>query len=239
MAPRSTPRIGSLRTSTRGLVAIRRPSIAFCWLPPLSEAIGSSRAGHLDLGRAGQTSAVDAAAWPVQPGRTAPGALRQDTVTLSITESGAKMPSVLRSRGRKAMSDRAASRARADRARQPVHDACRRAAPEGRRRIQEKPPGRGPPRPPTPTISPAWRLEIEGRSASLQGEVRGSWTPGFGTSGALRSVSAPPRLVSSRDDISSSSDLGQNCAACKRLRRSVRSGAPSRGRRVCSISSIR
>ena len=42
LAPTSMPRVGSSSSSTRGSVSSALPSTTFCWLPPLSDAIGAS-----------------------------------------------------------------------------------------------------------------------------------------------------------------------------------------------------
>ncbi len=43
LAPTSTPRVGSSSSSTLGFVSNQRPTIHFCWFPPLSDPIGGVR----------------------------------------------------------------------------------------------------------------------------------------------------------------------------------------------------
>ena len=55
--PRSTPRVGSSRSTTSASVARARAITAFCWLPPLSDVMGVSPSLARTLSRSNQLAA--------------------------------------------------------------------------------------------------------------------------------------------------------------------------------------
>ena len=95
----STPRVGAIATISRGLRAIERATVTFCWLPPDSSPTGWSRpADTIDRVRASGAIAADLARGRSQPSRRASQSTI-DIVPFSATPSSATKPSAWRSSG--------------------------------------------------------------------------------------------------------------------------------------------
>jgi len=103
----STPRSGSLTTSTRGRMAIHRPSRIFCWFPPDSVLIARAGDALTSLDDSAKSANRFLACWR----RSTPNRLKslhRVTAKLSKTDSGPNSPSWRRSRGTYRMPSRLA-----------------------------------------------------------------------------------------------------------------------------------